>query len=96
MLHEVIVAEMQSREGVARLDAAIGNALLAWSLAPMMERFLLKFRFTARVPRFGVGPRRHGNSIPAFGYRTESTHQWFVAEERRQGLVVGQLGSGIT
>ena len=38
VLHEMIVAETQSRERVARLDAAIEDALLDWSLAPVVER----------------------------------------------------------
>ena len=37
-LHEMIVAETQSRERVARLDAAIEDALLDWPLAPVVER----------------------------------------------------------
>jgi len=38
VLHEMIVAETQSRERVARLDAAIEDALLDWPLAPAVER----------------------------------------------------------
>ena len=38
VLHEMIVAESQCRERVARLDAAIEDALLDWSLAPVVER----------------------------------------------------------
>ena len=38
VLHEMIVAETQSRERVARLDEAIEDALLDWQLAPVVER----------------------------------------------------------
>ncbi len=38
VLHEMIVAETQSRERVARLDAAIEDGLLDWSLAPAVGR----------------------------------------------------------
>ena len=38
VLHEMIVAESQCRERVARLDQAIEDALLDWSLAPVVER----------------------------------------------------------
>ena len=38
VLHEMIVAESQCRERVARLDEAIEDALLDWSLAPVVER----------------------------------------------------------
>ena len=38
VLHEMIVAESQCRERVARLDAAIEDALPDWPLAPVMER----------------------------------------------------------
>ena len=38
VLHEMIVAETQCRERVARLDRAIEDALLDWSLAPVLER----------------------------------------------------------
>ena len=38
VLHETVVAESQCRERVARLDEAIEDALLDWSLAPVVER----------------------------------------------------------
>ena len=38
VLHEMIVAETQCRERVARLERAIDDALLDWSLAPVVER----------------------------------------------------------
>ena len=38
VLHEMIAAESQCRERVARLDQAIEDALLDWPLAPVVER----------------------------------------------------------
>ena len=38
VLHEMIVAETQCRERVARLDQAIEDALLDWPLAPVVDR----------------------------------------------------------
>ena len=38
VLHEMIIAETQCRERVARLGQAIENALLDWPLAPVVER----------------------------------------------------------
>lgn len=38
VLHEMIIAETQCRERVARLERAIEDALLDWSLAPVVER----------------------------------------------------------
>lgn len=38
VLHEMIVAETQCRERVARLEGAIEDALLDWPLAPAVER----------------------------------------------------------
>ena len=38
VLHEIIMAESQCRERVARLDQAIEDALLDWWLAPVVER----------------------------------------------------------
>jgi transposase len=38
VLHEMIIAETQCRERVARLEGAIEDALLDWPLAPVVER----------------------------------------------------------
>jgi len=38
VLHEMIVAETQCRERVARLEQAIDDALLDWPLAPVVSR----------------------------------------------------------
>ena len=38
VLHEMIIAETQCRERVARLERAIEDALLDWPLAPVVER----------------------------------------------------------
>ncbi|MCY4396663.1 MAG: hypothetical protein OXC10_16165 [Rhodospirillaceae bacterium] len=39
MLHEMNIAETQCRQRAARLERAIEDALLDWSLAPAVERF---------------------------------------------------------